>query len=188
MQKLVRIEEGKIIALTSECKTLSCVSRVKVAKQDGKSMYELINVIKLGAWQSPTLEVDDDPAYALVTFYTLYHAYMREESAYAAAMDEGFEVTIEAALLWQKERLEEEARNAAGLRQVRRGFRNGGSDGLADRPQGVHTNASHSRCCQRWCCQKRSGRKRRIHKSDQGGRPGFTISYRSCRGQQRRQT
>jgi hypothetical protein len=111
MEKQLSLEK-KIVAVSSECKTLSCVSRVKVAIKDQSSVYGVINSVLLGDVQSPLMEPDDDPAFANITFHNLYRPSMREDSTYLEFVKGGFDVSIQGTL----ERLAEEQQDASNKR------------------------------------------------------------------------
>lgn len=81
--------------MSVECKTLSCYTRVDVAKGDGRYVYDRINGLLLGSMHAPGLTGADSPDLARVTFYTLFEPDLRDERAYRRFMEVVFAHLVE---------------------------------------------------------------------------------------------
>ena len=71
--------EGKISSVETECKTLSCYTRVEVPREHGWEVYNALNGVVLGDAQEPSID-ESDPARTYVTIGNLYRASTREDA------------------------------------------------------------------------------------------------------------
>jgi hypothetical protein len=94
--------EGKIRRIETECKTLSCYTRIEVSKEDGWDVYNAINGVLLGDAQEPGID-ESDPERTYVTLGNLYRASTRDDSEYDRFVNEATRPSLDAA----KQRLEE---------------------------------------------------------------------------------
>lgn len=86
--------DDKIGRVQVECKTLSCMTRIEVAKSDGAHVYDEINGILLGDVQEPGID-DTDPNRTYVTFANLYRPEMRNDATYQRFVAEGMGPPLE---------------------------------------------------------------------------------------------
>jgi len=86
--------EERVRAVHTECKTLSCYTRIEVTMADGPRVYDAINGILLGDVQTPHLdETDPDLSYVIIT--NLYRPDTRDEAYYKRFLDEGMRPGLE---------------------------------------------------------------------------------------------
>lgn len=94
--------DDKVRAVHTECKTLSCSTRIEVAKDDLAAVYDAVNGVMLGDSQEPGMDRSgQDVGYVTIT--NLYRGDARSDAYHARFMAEAFEPALEAA----KRRLEE---------------------------------------------------------------------------------
>jgi hypothetical protein len=86
---------AKVKSITTECKTLSCETRVEVSADDAVAIYNEISGIMLGETQAPLLGRDGDTGY--VTFTNLYTAGFWDEPYHQTFLDGAYRPAIEAA-------------------------------------------------------------------------------------------
>lgn len=97
--------EGKIVAIETECKTLSCYTRIEVSKEDGEQVYDAINGVMLGDVQAPGID-ESDPERTYVTIVNLYRASTRDDAEYEKFLREATRPSLDAA----KQRIEDARR------------------------------------------------------------------------------
>lgn len=91
----------RVEKVEAECHTMSCVTRVTVARADGVALYDLLGSLPLGDVQSPdVLNPDADPAHSVIVIDNLVSAATRTEAGYRQLKDRSFA----AALAWAKRR------------------------------------------------------------------------------------
>lgn len=73
--------DDKIRAVETECRTLSCYTRIEVPKEDVRKIYETLSGIMLGDVQEPGID-GSDPEHTYVTLSNLYRASTRDDSEY----------------------------------------------------------------------------------------------------------
>ncbi len=94
--------EGKIRGVETECKTLSCYTRIEVSKEDGWDVYNAINGVLFGDAQEPGID-ESDPELTYVTLGNLYRASARDDAEYDKFVSEATRPSLDAA----KQRLED---------------------------------------------------------------------------------
>lgn len=94
--------EGRVRAVETECKTLSCYTRIEVSKEDGWDVYNAINGVLLGDAQEPGID-ESDPERTYVTLGNLYRASTRDDAEYDRFVNEATRPSLDAA----KQRLED---------------------------------------------------------------------------------
>lgn len=88
--------EDKIRAVETECKTLSCYTRIEVSREDGWSVYNAINGVMLGDLQEPGID-ESDPERTYVMVGNLYRASIRDDAEYEKFLSEGMRPSLDAA-------------------------------------------------------------------------------------------
>ena len=86
---------SKVRSIKTECKTLSCETRVEVSSGDLMSVYDEINGIMLGDMQAPGIAQEGGTGY--VTFTNLYSPEFRDEEYRHKFDDEAYRPAVEAA-------------------------------------------------------------------------------------------
>jgi hypothetical protein len=99
--------EGKITSVETECKTLSCSTRIEVAREHGWEVYNALNGVMLGDVQEPSID-ESDPHKTYVTFSNLYRAGTRDDAYHDEFVKQATRPSLDAA----KQRMTE-ARNEA---------------------------------------------------------------------------
>lgn len=84
----------KVKAIKTECKTLSCETRLEVSAGDMAAVYDELNGVMLGDVQAPNFVQDGDVGY--VSFTNLYRPEAREEVNHQRFLDEAYRPSIEA--------------------------------------------------------------------------------------------
>jgi hypothetical protein len=88
--------EDKIQGVKTECKTLSCYTRIEVSKEHGWEVYNAINGVMLGDSQEPGID-ESDPQHTYVTFGNLYRASTRDDAEYDKFLRGATKPSLEAA-------------------------------------------------------------------------------------------
>lgn len=86
---------SKVKSIRTECKTLSCETRLEVSEEEASEIYEAVNGIMLGDVQSPGLERDGDVGY--VTFTNLYSPDARDDANHQRFLEAAYRPALEAA-------------------------------------------------------------------------------------------
>lgn len=73
--------DDKEVHMEIECKTLSCGTRIEIAKQRGQRLYDALNGVMFGDLQEPGIN-DSDPDHTYVTLTNLYRPESRDENRY----------------------------------------------------------------------------------------------------------
>lgn len=94
--------EDKVRGVETECKTLSCYTRIEVSKEHGWDVYNAINGVMLGDAQEPGID-ESDPERTYVTLGNLYRASTRDDAEYEKFVSEATRPSLDAA----KQRLED---------------------------------------------------------------------------------
>ena len=94
--------EDSIDAVKTECKTLSCYTRIEVSKENGWRVYDSLNGVMMGDVQEPQID-ESDPEHTYVTLGNLYRASARDEAAFEEFQSAATWPSLEAA----KQRLAE---------------------------------------------------------------------------------
>lgn len=88
--------EDKIRAVETECKALSCYTRIEVSSEDGWSVYNAINGVMLGDVQHPGID-ESDPEHTYITVGNLYRTSARDDAEYEKFLSEGMRPSLDAA-------------------------------------------------------------------------------------------
>jgi hypothetical protein len=88
--------EDKVRAIKTECRTLSCYTRIEVLKGDGWRVYDALNGVMLGDVQEPGID-ESDPDHTYVTFGNLYRASTRDDAEYESFKSEAIRPSLDAA-------------------------------------------------------------------------------------------
>jgi hypothetical protein len=88
--------DDKIQGVKTECKTLSCYTRIEVSKEHGWEVYNAINGVMFGDTQEPGID-ESDPEHTYVTLANLYRSSTRDDAEYDKFLSEATQASLEAA-------------------------------------------------------------------------------------------
>lgn len=88
--------DDKDVRIETECKTLSCTTRIEIAKAGGQRLYDAINGVMFGDVQEPGID-NSDPDHTYVTLTNLYRPESRDDKQYDDFINGATRPSLEAA-------------------------------------------------------------------------------------------